>query len=490
MLLQASALSLAPLFDALSFSLSAGDRLGLVAINGAGKSSLLRCLAGQQAPTAGRLTLARGATALLVPQELPEALAGLTLAEALRRAIPPAERAHGAWRAEAMLEELEAPEALRATALGQLSGGWQRLALLARGFLADPALLLLDEPTNHLDLAKIDLLTRWATAPGAPALVVASHDRAFLDEACPRTLFLRPADSFLAPAPYARAVQLLAARAEAQAGRAARAAGEADRLRRSAAELKNVGVNRRSDTALRKSAQLGRRAAVVEASAPPPPAAPRAGTIRLAVGALHAKRLLTVEDQWVTAPDGKRLFRSGALAIGAGERLVLLGANGSGKSSFLQLLRQAIASPRPGIAASPALRPGYLDQGLAHLPPDSSAERLIAGLTSGGDAAARRLLAGAGIPVPDQQRELKKMSPGQRARLGLLALRLQAPNFFLLDEPTNHLDIPGREALEEAVLEAEAACLLVSHDRHCIARLGTRFLRIEGGKLREVDGPD
>ncbi|WP_159999120.1 ATP-binding cassette domain-containing protein, partial [Roseomonas sp. 18066] len=228
-----------------------------------------------------------------------------------------------------------------------------------------------------------------------------------------------------------------------------------------------------------------------------PPPAPRAGAIRLAAGALHARRLLTVEDQWVLAPDGRRLFRSGPLAIGAGERLVLLGANGSGKSTLLQLLRRAIAAPEglPGITTSAALRPGYLDQALAHLPADSNAERLIAGMTSGGDAAARRLLANAGIPIAAQTCALKKMSPGQRARLGLLALRLQQPNFFILDEPTNHLDIPGREALEDAVLEASvqqagAACLLVSHDRHCIARLGTRFLRIEGGRLREVDCPD
>ena len=191
-----------PLFEDLSFSLEPGDRLGLIAANGRGKSSLLRCLAGQLEPTTGDITRARGTTVALVEQDVPAALLALSLRDAVAEAL--SDPISDFWRVDVSLDDLSVPDEHRDTPLGALSGGWQRTALLARAAIQEPEVLLLDEPTNHLDLARIGILQRWLAAlPRDTAVIAASHDRAFLDAVTTRTLFLRaPSLTQLCPAIY------------------------------------------------------------------------------------------------------------------------------------------------------------------------------------------------------------------------------------------------------------------------------------------------
>jgi len=133
---------------------------------------------------------------------------------------------------------------------------------------------------------------------------------------------------------------------------------------------------------------------------------------------------------------------------------------------------------------------GYCDQALAGLEDSETPMRTIVRRFEIGDQRARALLAGAGLSIEMQGRPVRKLSGGQKARLGMLVLRLTHPNFYLLDEPTNHLDIDGQEALEDELMAHEASCLLVSHDRSFVRNVGTRFWVIEGRKLVEVDGPE
>ena len=254
-----------PLFQDLSFTLADGDRLGLVAGNGAGKSTLLRCLAGLAEPSAGRhhhqpgpAGGAGGAGHAGDPAG-PAAGRGAAARDSAGRAGEPglARRPHP--------RSLRAPAELHARPLRQLSGGWQRLALIARAWVAEPDALLLDEPTNHLDLAKIRLLEGWIGEAGARMpMVIASHDRAFLDGCTTRTLFLRPERSRLYAHPYSGARRLLDADDAADAARAERDGREVARLRRSAAERRNIGVNSGSDLALKVSMRLARRAEAIE----------------------------------------------------------------------------------------------------------------------------------------------------------------------------------------------------------------------------------
>jgi ATPase subunit of ABC transporter with duplicated ATPase domains len=384
---------------------------------------------------------------------------------------------------------LAAPAELHERPLAALSGGWQRLALIARAWIGEPDLLLLDEPTNHLDLERLVVLEDWVRhAADGVAMVIASHDRQFLDSCTTRSLFLRPDVSRLYAHAYSRARAILAEDDAAVAAQRARETKEVERLRRSAAHHRNVGVNSGSDLWLTRAKRLNERAAAIE-EALPPQRREREAALRLANRGTHAKVLVALDDVAVVAPDGQPLFRTGKLKILQGERIVVTGANGVGKSQLVGLLRRAgLGEAVPGIAISPSAVVGYVDQQMSQLPAQETPFAFIAGTFRPGDQRSLSLLAGAGFDIESQRRPIALLSPGQKARLGLLALRLAAPNLYLMDEPTNHVDIAGQEQLEAEILEHGATCVLVSHDRFFVRAVGTRFLRIERGRMREVDG--
>jgi ATPase subunit of ABC transporter with duplicated ATPase domains len=478
-----------PLFQHLIMTIGDADRIGLIAGNGGGKTTLLRCLAGHAEPTTGDIVRSRGMRIGYVEQDVPGNLLNLPLVEAIRRALPTADRDSNEWRVAVVLDEFGSPAELHERPLHALSGGWQRLALIARAWVTEPDILLLDEPTNHLDLAKIQMLERWIAACRVP-MAVASHDRHFLDACTNRTLFLRPGTSRIYAHPYTRARQLLAEDDAAQETKLAKEAREVDRLRRNANELKNVGINSGSDLLLKKSKYLRERAAALEQTMASVHAE-RSGDIRLANRGTYAKVMLAVAGVEVQAPDGRSLFRIGKLDIFQQDRLVLLGRNGVGKSQLVQLLRRALTGDDvPGLRSSPSIVMGYVDQLMSHLPDAATPQGFIGNQFRPGDQRTVSLLAGAGFSVDMQRRPIGLLSLGQKARLGLLALRLTEPNFYLMDEPTNHVDIAGQERLETEILAHEATCVIVSHDRAFVQAIGTRFLLIDGGKIVEVDAPD
>src|SRR5262245_26352062 len=455
------------LFQNLHLTIHDRDRIGLIAGNGAGKSTLLRCLAGQLAPGAGQVTPRRGLRIGFVEQDVPASLLELPLAEAVRRALPPAEREANAWKVGLALDQFDTPEAMRDRPLAALSGGWQRLALIARAWIAEPDLLLLDEPTNHLDRERLRVLEDWIRhGTAGVAMVIASHDRQFLDTCTTRTLSLRPEASRLYAHPYSRARALLADDDAAQAAQRARDGKEAERLRRSAAHHRNVGINSGSDLWLKRAKLLNQRAAEIEETLQPAHRE-RSGDVRLANRGTHARVLVALDDVTVATPDGQGLFRTGALKIHQGERVVVRGANGVGKSQLIRLLRRATAGDAvPGVTVSPTAVAFYVDQQMSQLPAEETPFVYISGTFRPGDQRSLTLLAGAGFDVATQGRPIARLSPGQKARLGLLALRLAEPNLYLLDEPTNHVDIAGQEQLEAEILAHGATCVLVTHDRY------------------------
>src|SRR5215217_3081705 len=450
-----------PLFSRLDISVNAGDRIGLVAANGRGKSTLLRCIAGMAEPSEGEIARSRGLTIGYVEQDVPSALADRPFYGAVLDMLPVERRASESWRVEIALESLEVPEALRERPLKQLSGGWQRFAMLARIMVPEADVLLLDEPTNHLDLARICQLEAWLNALQRDMpVVIASHDRAFLDATTNRTVFLRPERSPIFSRPYTPA-------------RTALSEVDASEERRYRHDLK--AAEKLEDAA--KPAHLERSA----------------GTIKLANRGTHAKVLIALDDAAVTTPDGRLLFKTGKQFICKGDRIVLLGPNGAGKTRLVASLRQAIENPQTmqaGIKVTQSLALGYCGQDLADLADADTPMHTIVSRFDVGDQRARALLASAGLSVPMQSRPIGRLSGGQRARLGMLLLRLAQPNFYLLDEPTNHLDIEGQEALEDELLQHQASCLLVSHDRNFVRTVGSRFWLIEKKKLVELEGPE
>lgn len=479
-----------PLFSGLNFSIARGDRVGLVAANGRGKSSLLRIIAGEAEATTGTIARSRGLVVAFVPQDPPQHLLSMTFEDAVRDALSPEVREAESWRVDILLEDLAVDEDIRGRDVRHLSGGWQRTMLLARAAAAEPDLLLLDEPTNHLDLGRIGVLQRFlAGLPRDCAVVVASHDRAFLDDVTSRTLFLRLEESEDFSLPYSRALRALEERDLARGRRHENDMRKVRALRQQAAKLKNIGINSGSDLLVVKTKQLSERADRLEEQARPAHLERSAGTIRLANSGTHAKSLVNIDEATVATPDGRVLFRTGRYWIEKGDRMALLGANGTGKTRLVERLRAALSGEDRQIRGAASLRLGYSDQALSRLDAFGTPWDAVKHSSTITDHQARAQLAEAGIGVDAQAAPLAKLSGGQRARLAMLLLQLSQPNFYLLDEPTNHLDIEGQVMLENELVEQGAACLLVSHDRAFVQAVATRFWVISDRKLIEVDDP-
>lgn len=481
-----------PLFSNLDLTVGKGDRLGLVAANGRGKSTLLRAIAGTAEVTSGDIIRARGLRIGFLEQEVPADLCGSSVHAAVVKALDPEAAAYESWRADIALEDLRIPADLFRVPCGTLSGGWKRLVLLARVAVTEPDVILMDEPTNHLDLMRIGLLEGWIAAqPRDMALIVASHDRAFLDAVTSRTLFLRPDGSRDFALPFSRARVALDEADEAMGRRFDNEMKKAAQLRRQAAKLNNIGINSGSDLLVRKTKQLKDRAEKVEQSARPAHRELSAGAIRLSNSGTHARALLSLEGARIETPDGRPLFETGRIWINRGDRIVLLGANGAGKSRLMTRIAAVLTGTEDArIRATPSVVAGISDQELGQIDADATPLEVITGRFDIGDARARAALAGAGMDVRLQEARVAALSGGQKARLAMLVLRLTRPNFYLLDEPTNHLDIEGQEALEGEILGQEATCLIVSHDRSFVRAVGTRFWQIDRRRLIEVDSPE
>ena len=480
-----------PLFSDLSLTINKADRIGLVAANGRGKSTLLACLAGELDQTNGQVTRARGLRVGYVRQHVPSVALASTLYEWVLAALPEQRAEYEGWRVDVTLDELQVPDELRDKPLRELSGGWQRTAMLAAVWADAPDLLLLDEPTNHLDLGRIALLEDWMSSlPRDVPVVMTSHDRAFLDATTNRTLFLRPEVSRVFQLPYTAARAALDEADAADERRQVNDLNRARHLRQQAAKLKNVGINSGSDLLLTKTKQLTERAESLEATARQVHREQSAGDIRLANSGTHAKALIKLDDAEVMTPDGQLLYRTGRKWIERGDRVVLLGANGTGKTQLIKMIECALIGAEGHVRSAPSVVPACSDQDLSQLIGTDTPLGMVTAQFDIGDQRARGVLAGAGVRFEMQDTPINDLSGGQKARLAMLILRLKSPNFYLLDEPTNHLDIEGQEALEEELITRGASCLLVSHDRSFLRNVGNRFWRIKGRNLEEVDSPE
>ena len=479
------------LFSDLNLTVSKGDRIGLVAANGRGKSTLMGCIARTFEPTTGEITRARGLRVGHVAQYVPPEALDRTLYDHVLAALPPDQADYESWRVDVLLDDLSVPCDLQQKPLRDLSGGWQRTALLAAAWITEPDLLLLDEPTNHLDLHRIGLLQSWLSAlPRDLPVMVISHDRAFLDAVTNKTLFLRQENARLFALPFTPARAALDEADAADERRFANDLNKASQLRRQAAKLKNIGINSGSDLLVNKTKQLTERAAKIEAAAKPAHQEHGAGDIRLTNSGTHAKALITLADAEVVTPDGRLLYRTGQKWVEPGDRIVLLGHNGTGKTQLVQRVQAALNGAEGAIRAAPSVVAGYSDQHLSQLADDDTPLGAVTRPFDVGDQRARGLLAGAGMNIQMQDTRISALSGGQKARLAMLILRLQQPNFYLLDEPTNHLDIEGQEMLEQEIIDNGAACLLVSHDRSFLRNVGNRFWQIDGKRLIEIADPD
>jgi ATPase subunit of ABC transporter with duplicated ATPase domains len=480
-------------FEGVSLQLD-DARTALVGENGAGKSTLLKCLLGELELIDGQIVRSRGLKIGYVPQDVPPSLGVRPVREVLEAALPTADGSED-WKVDVLLDEIGVAYETAQQPFGALSGGWQRLMLIAAAArLAEPDLLILDEPTNHLDLSNINTLESWLRDNDRLPMLIVSHDREFLQRTTTRTIFLRSDGAHSFKAPFVAAREALLHRDAADAVRRKLESKEIERLEKVAARYRVWGV--KNDKFHKRAKATEKRIDRIEAERTGAYSA-RERRLELHDGEMDAKVALRIQNHTVTTPDGSRkLFSIDRLAVSAGDRIAILGVNGAGKSMLLNALARAWDPEmehydgQAPIRFNPQSRLVYFDQKMADLPLRMSLVDYLSEVEGATSRDANALLAKAGFPYVRIKGPIGDLSHGERARLTFLRMQLAKPNLYLLDEPTNHLDIEGQETLEAQLEASDVACLFVSHDRYFTRTAATRFLEIRRGRLIEVEGPE
>jgi ABC transport system ATP-binding/permease protein len=454
-----------PLFTGLSVTVATGDRLAVVGINGCGKSTLLGVLAGTVEPESGEVRRGRGARVTHLDQSA--ALPDGTVREVTG----------GGWQGEAVLDRLGMAPWLDAE-VGTLSGGQAKRVALARALVGVGAhgepdeadLLILDEPTNHLDRDGIEWLEGWlARFPGA--LVLVTHDRHLLDRVSTRILELDRGRGYVHEGGYAGYL-------EARAEREERAA-TAESVRRNLARAELGWLRRGAPARTRKpKARIEAATAIVEGR---PEAAARPGDLDLHFGTPRlGDKVVELAGVGHRFGDDPWLFKGVDLALDPRERLGVVGVNGTGKSTLLDIIAGRIAPLEGRIERGVTVSLGYYDQLTRQLDPTARVREVVAGPHRDPDWTDARLLEAFWFDADAQWAPVELLSGGERRRLQLLTVLAARPNVLLLDEPTNDLDVDTLRTLEDFLDEWPGALVVVSHDRAFLERTVTDVVVLDG----------
>ncbi|HSG46383.1 MAG TPA: ATP-binding cassette domain-containing protein, partial [Longimicrobiales bacterium] len=467
-----------PLLEGATLHVERGERIGLVGRNGAGKSSLLKTLAGLVPPDDGRIIVESGARVALLAQETPPGVEG-SVEDVLRDGLQGHSEAHHHIQRLCSVLEL-APDARFDT----LSGGQKRRALLGRALAAEPRVLLLDEPTNHLDLDGIAWLESFLRR-FAGSLVFVTHDRAFLQNLSTRIVELdRGVLTSWAcdyPTYLLRKEELLAAEERERALFDRRLAQEETWIRQGikARRTRNEGRVRELERMRRERAQRRERD----------------GEVRMAIqeGPRSGSRVITAREvsfSWGGAP----VVKDFSTTVMRGDKIGVVGPNGAGKTTLLKLLLGDLAPEGGTVEHGASLQVAYFDQHREQLDGEKSVADNVAFGSShvlqGGER--RHVLSYLQdfLFAPERSRQpVKALSGGERNRLLLARLFTRTANLLVLDEPTNDLDAETLELLEERLMDFGGTVLVVSHDRQFLDNLCSSTLVFEGdGRVKEYVG--
>ena len=469
---------LAPLFEDISFTVSEGERIGLIGPNGSGKSTLLEILFGRVKPDKGEVAIRKGAKVSFVEQIsrfAPEATCRSVIQSALERSGVSEQEL--SFRTEEALSR--AGFADFETHAAALSGGWRKRLAVVEGLVQEPDILLLDEPTNHLDLEGIKWLERLLE-DAEFACVVVSHDRYFLENVANDMVELDRAyqEGFLrVKGKYSIFLEAKEAHLHAQGNRqdalANRVHTEIEWLRRGP-KARTTKSKSRIDKAHKMIGEL----ADMNARS-------RTATAKIDFSASNRQtKQLIVLDGVSYSIGGRSLFKGIDFTVTSGMRIGLVGPNGSGKTTLLRLLRGEIDPTAGTVRKADSLKIVYFDQNREldpnltlrrALAPDSDSVIYQERVTHVASWAARFL-----FNAEDLNRPVGRLSGGERARVLVAQLMLQPADVLLLDEPTNDLDIPTLEILEENLLEYRGALVLITHVRYMLDRVSTVVFGLDG----------
>jgi len=501
-----------------TLAVEAGEKIGLVGRNGAGKTTLLNVISGNAEPDAGSVERVGGAKVgmtsqnlyagergrLSVEEEIVSAFSDLierenelgeletrlsenpsnALLERYGRMQSEFERDGGyeyRARAASALSGLGfSPEQWKRP-VGSFSGGEQSRVALARLLLEEPDLVLLDEPTNHLDLRAIEWLENFVKNAKSAVLVV-SHDRYFLDTVAGSIVELENGKLVRYPGNYSKYTTEKRSRDEQLARKAKANAERREQLERFVE--KNRAKASKATQAKSKQKLLDRMEKVE---------GPRNGSknIRLNLGGETSRAgrvILEIEGARYGYDSGEPLLEDLDLVVESGERVALLGPNGTGKSTIMRLATGEISPQQGTVHPGHNVTVAYQDQQLARLDGAKTVLRETMDATGFDAPEARELLGSFLFSGEDVFKKVDALSGGEKNRLSLAEIVVSGANLLLLDEPTNNLDIPAREALESALLGYRGTIFFISHDRYFLRKLATRVVDLENKKLTNYLG--
>ena len=469
-----------PLLDGVTLGVNAGERIAVVGRNGAGKSTLLHVMAGVEPVDSGRVTIGSDVNLGLVSQAEvvdPDQTVG--------HYIVPGLDVHE-WASNARIREVLTGllggfnEALLLRTMGHMSGGERRRVQLARALIADLDVLLLDEPTNHLDVEVVAWLAEYLKAQNKLAVVVVTHDRWFLDALCERTWEVVNGQVDEYDGGYSAFVL-----AKAERFRQA----NASEARRQNLMRKELAWLRRGAPARTSKPKFRIDAANELISNEPPPrdavellsfAGSRLGNT---VFELH-DTTLTIGDE--AAGNRRDLLDHCEWNIGPGDRIGIIGSNGSGKTSLIRMILGEIEPTKGSVKTGVTVKPAYLSQHLEELNPKWRVLEAVEHVASrvelgkGRELTASQLCERLGFGADAQWTPVSDLSGGERRRLQLTRLLMGGPNVLVLDEPTNDFDVETLTALEDLLDGFAGTLLVISHDRYFLERVCDDFVALYG----------
>jgi len=506
------------ILDGLSFDITEGEHVGLLGKNGAGKTTLFRILCGEISEDEGEVVIARHKRVGLVSQ-IPVYPAGYTAEDvmkdahgriyAMRRRLDELERAMEQNASGAELREYDAlsaeftrlggyeldrfrdtvanglgiPRAMREQLFDSLSGGEKTRVNLARLILEDTDILLLDEPTNHLDMAACEWLEEYLAKFRGTVLVI-SHDRYFLDRAVTRIIEIQDGKAEFYSGAYSFYVGEKRRRYEEKLKKYEKDQAKIAQLT-AAAEKMHLWAFMGNDKLHKRAFSMEKR--IERLNATERPTTEKKLSARIEGKAFRGDEILTYKGLTKTY-GGRTLFRDLEAQVRPGERIALIGQNGTGKTTLLRLLLGEEKADGGLIKRGPAVKTAYLPQTVTFEDEERTTLDTLVYELNVSPQTARNMLGGFQFPGDDVFKSVSMLSGGEKSRLKLCMLLHGEVNFLVLDEPTNHLDIASKEWMEEALEDYGEALLFVSHDRYFISRFATRIWELEDGTLHDFHG--
>lgn len=500
------------LFCGISFEIQRGDRVGLIGVNGCGKTTLLRMLLGQESIDDGRMDIASGVRIAYVEQHADfdgnatlysyalEAYRPLLNMEEELARLETVAGDPSKWNRQAELYQrfecgggltfrsitrsallgLGFDDAMQARPLSSFSGGQISKASLCRALLSGADLLLLDEPTNHLDIPSIRWLECYL-AQYVGAVLLISHDRAFLDAVCTKIVEIENKHTVQHDGNYSRHLELKMDERQLAAKRYQAAQKEIRRIEGIIAQQKRWNQERNYVTIASKEKQIAR----IKCDMVAPERDPQQIRFRFPPATPTGNDVIFASELSMRYGESK-VFSSVNLDIKAGQCVCLIGTNGCGKTTLLNILSGRLAPSGGVFRIGTGVKIGYYEQNVALPWPDMPLiDAMHEAFPRMDTGELRNHMAGFLFRGADIEKRISLLSGGEKARVQLLMLLLSGCNVLLMDEPTNHLDIASAERLELALESFDGTSIIVSHDRYLVGRLADRVLMLTQDGIRE-----